>query len=310
MPLLDRKSTFAAKTETTAGTAISLAAADGTINFFNASIIDNTEFVERFGQAAYERIAGSIGGRMGQATFQTDLVPGSGGHPAWASLLLPACGWVASTDTYTPRTEPAGSNVKTLTMAKYTNGIYEQIHGAMGTFRITFVAGRPPVIDWTFTGCYTDASDVSIITPTYVTTNPLRFVSSALAVGSYTPKVETLTLDAGNDVALLPDSRTATGYSHANIRDRNVTISMNPETALVASQPWQTDFAARTPRAISWACSEGGIGVSFSAPACQLAGNAQPGERGGARIDELVFTCRRSASAGDDAISIVFDHTP
>lgn len=310
MPLQDKLSTFAAKIETTAGTAISLAAADGTINFFNAQVIDNTEFLERVGQSAYERIAGSIGGRVGQATFQTDLVPGSGGHPAWASLLLPACGWVASGDTYTPRTEPAGSNVKTLTMAKYTNGIYEQIHGAMGTFSITFSAGRTAVVDWTFTGCYTEPTDVSIITPTYVTTNPLRFVSSALAVGSYTPKIDTLTLNAGNDVVLLPDSRSATGYSHANVRDRNITISIDPERALVASVPWNTDWASRTPRAISWAMSESNLGITFTAPAAQIMAAPAPGERGGARVDTVTFQCNRSASGGLDGLSIAFDTTP
>jgi hypothetical protein len=311
MPLQDKLSTVAFETEGTAGVAETLEAADGTVNIFNAQIIDSTEFAERMGQSSYARIAGSIGARAGQITFQTDLVPGSGAHPAWTELL-PMCGWVATGNVYTPRTEPAGANVKTGTFGKWTNGIYEQIHGAMGTFRIAFVSGRPPMIDWTFTGCYTDPTDAAIIVPTYVTTNPVRFVSSALTVGSYTPKIDTLTLDAGNDVALLPDSRSATGYSHANIRDQNVTITMDPERALVASIPWNTDWAARTPRAITWALSEGGIGFSFSAPAAQLAGAPQPGERGGARVDELTFICRRTGNdeTTNSQLSMTVDHTP
>jgi hypothetical protein len=55
--------------------------------------------------------------------------------------------------------------------------------------------------------------------------------------------------------------------------------------------------------------SEGGIGISFSAPAAQLAGAPAPGERGGARTDSITFQCGRSASGGLDALAITFDHT-
>src|SRR5690348_10308499 len=100
MPLLDKKSVLAAKIEGTPGTAESLAAADATMNVFNKRIIDQTEFIERMGQGAFGRIAGSYGARIGQATFETDLVPNTTTDPAWALAFLPACGLVAATNTY------------------------------------------------------------------------------------------------------------------------------------------------------------------------------------------------------------------
>lgn len=314
MALHDQRAVMAIKIETTAGVAETLAAADGTINIFNGSVMDETEFIQRQGQGSASLIRGSHGARAGRATFQTDLTPGSGAHPPWALQLLAACGYVASTNTYTPRTENPGSNVKTVTIAKYTDGLYEQIHGAMGTARFNFVAGRTCLIDWDFVGVYTSATDVALIAPTYDTQLPLRFVSSALTVGSYTPKVESLTFDFGNSPRLLEDSRSATGYSHAVIETRNPTITINPETSLVAQVDIWGDWQARQERALSWALSEGGIGASFSAPAAQLSGPPRPGRRGSVRVDDLVYELHDartgSPSSIDDAVSIVFDHTP
>lgn len=309
MPLLDKKSVLAAKIETTPGTAESLAAANATMNVFNKRIIDQTEFIERMGQGAFGRIVGSHGARIGQATFETDLTPSTTTHPAWALAFLPACGLVASTDTYTPRTEAPGSNVKTLTIGLYTDGLYEQLHGCMGTFSIQFEAGRVPRIQWTFTGVYTKPSDVAILDPTYETTNPIRFVSSALAIGSYTPKIQSMSLDIGNQVVLREDSRSTTGFSYAVVTDRRPTLTLNPELDLVATAPYATDFENRTMRAISWAMSESNLGFSWSAPAGQLAGPPQPGNRGDIRTWELVYQLNKSDPTGDDELSWVFDVT-
>jgi len=308
MPLLRRKRVLAAKIETTNGTPISVSGTDAAFNVFDTLFQDTTEYIRREGQGSFSSIVGSIGPRGGTVSFSLDVLPGTTTHPAWALAFLPACGFVASTNVYTPRTEAPGTNVKTLTIGGFQDGLYKQISGAVGTAVWRFEAGKPVMIDFTFTGIWSDPTDVAIISPTYPTTHPLRFVSSALAVGSYAPKVNNLTLDFGNQVALREDSSTAAGYRSAIITGREATIVIDPESELVATTPWHTDFSARTERAISWALSEGGIGLSFSAPKAQLQ-SPQEGNRNDIQTEDLTFQLNRSAAAGDDELSITFDVT-
>lgn len=308
MPLLRRKRVLAAKIETTVGTAISLGTADAAFNVFNTVFQDSTEYLRREGQSSFASIGGSIGARMGTVTFETDLLTKVTTHPEWALAFLPACGYVATSNVYTPRTEAPGSNVKTLTIGGFQDGVYKQLSGCMGNGVWTFESGKPGRIAWTFSGVWTDPTDVAIIAPTYPTTQPVRFVSSALAVGSYAPKISTLTFDMGNQVVMREDSSTASGYRSAIITGRQPTITIDPESELIATLPWFTDFANRTQRAISWALSESNLGVSFSAPACQLQ-TPQEGNRNDLETHEVTFECNRSAAAGDDEMSITFDVT-
>lgn len=309
MPLLRRKRVLAAKSETTIGTPISLGASDAVFNVFDATIQQGIPFIGREGQSSFAPITGSLGAYMGTLTFSTDLIPGSGAVPAWASTLLPACGYVVSTATYTPRTEAPGSNVKTLTMGLYENGLYKQIHGAMGTFVVRFVAGEPVRIDWTFTGIWSDPSDVAIIAPTYPTVMPLRFVSSALDLGGATTlKVREVTIDAGNEVVLREDSTTSTGYVSALITGRRITGTIDPEAELVATKDFYTELTTLVEQELEIVLASAGIGATFNLPKIQFT-NIQEADRSGIQVDNLEFQANRSAAAGDDEMSIIFDHT-
>lgn len=311
MPLRFKKSWLAAKIETTPGTAISLAAADATFRCYNAMIQDTTPYVKLEPQGGAGNRKGSHGARSGECTFDLDLRPKSGAHPAWALAFLPACGVVASTNTYTPRTEFPGSNVKTLTIAKYTDGVYEQIHGAMGNMTFRFSHGEPVMMSCRFVGCYTATTDVALIAPTLGDTlSPLRHVSSALAIGSYTPKTDAIEFDMGNDVVLLPDGRGATGYSFAVVADRNPTIRLTPESGLAAAQGWWADFEAHTERSMSFAHTQDGLGFTFTFPNVEHMDAPQGGERGGTRTDAISLSANCSTDGQDDDYSILLDIAP
>jgi hypothetical protein len=170
MTLLARKRVLACKTETTVGTAISLAGADAVFNVFDATIQPTIEFVSRMGQAAFGSITGSVGQASGTLTFRTELFgDGAAGVPSWASTLLPACGFVNSAGTFSPKSEAPGSNVKTLTMGLYEDGIFKSIRGAVGNCVVTIVPGKPVDLNWTFTGAWVTPTDVAILAPTYPT---------------------------------------------------------------------------------------------------------------------------------------------
>src|SRR6056297_2582972 len=135
MPLLKRKRVLAAKVEGTIGTAETLTTAEGAFNVYDLMIQPTIEVEDRPAQGSFNQLAGVAGARLGTATFRTDLAYDGTNIPSWASVLLPACGWVLSTATFNPTSEAPGSNVKTLTIGGYIDGLFKQIYGAVGSWR-------------------------------------------------------------------------------------------------------------------------------------------------------------------------------
>lgn len=304
--LLTRKRVFAAKIESSAGTPEALSGSDATINVFDASIEPTIEMEDRQGQGAFGKMASVPGARTGRATFRTEITgDGSGGIPAWASKFLPACGWVATSKVYTPRTEGPGTNVKTITLATYENGIMRRLHGAMGTFEFVLTAGKIAAIEWTFDGIYTEPSDVSILTPTYLTHAPFRFVAGTLTLGSWAPVLNELRINAGNTVILREDGTKASGVLTALVTDRTPTGSMDPEAVLVATVDHGGKWMAGTLETLTVEMENATDIITIEGPKCQRI-NVVPGDRNGNQTDQIDFQFCKSADAGDDELSIEF----
>lgn len=310
MPLLRRKRVLAAKAEATPGTAEALVAADAALNAFNVELLPTAEFQEREGQSAFSPLPGVVGAESGTCSFMTELELGSGAHPFWALRLLPAVGLVATGDVYKPLTAGPGASVKTLTIGSYQDGLFKSIKGAMGTAVFRFMSGQKIEIDWTFTGIWVPPTDVAILAPTYPTRAPVRFVSSSLAIAAWTPKVEQLTIDLGNQVILREDSTSASGFSTALITGRRITGTLNPESELVVGKDYHGEWLSETEQAlVIGPLSQALISLKFDVPKLQFT-NVQGGERNQVQTDELTFQCNRSAAAGDDELSLTFDVNP
>ena len=309
MPLLRRKRVLAAKIESTSGTAESLANADAAFNAFDVEIQVNSEQLEREGQGSFSSLPSVPGPRGGTLSFKTNLFgDGAAGTPGWASTLLPACGYVESTGTFSPTTEAPGSNVKTLTMAVYEDGVKKTLRGAAGTFQITAEAGKLVMLEWTFTGVWVAPTDVAILTPTYPTISPLRFVSTAYTLGGSTPPcTNSLTIDAGNTVILrpCPTPSDSSGYETALITARKPMLTIDPESQLVATNDFYGDWLSMTEQACSLALTDGTDTITIAAPKAQHL-PPQEAERSDIQVDTLEFQLNRSASAGDDELTIDF----
>src|SRR6056297_2341837 len=124
MPLLKRKRVFAAKVEATAGTAETLTASEGAFNAYNVMIQPTVTVEEREAQASFNRLAGVPGARQGTATFRTDIHYDATNIPTWASVLLPACGFVDDDPSFLPKTAAPGTGVKTLTIGCFQDGMF------------------------------------------------------------------------------------------------------------------------------------------------------------------------------------------
>lgn len=306
MPLLTRKSVLAAKIETTVGTAIALSASDGACNIYDAKMTPDITADDRIGQGSFSRIPSVPGAYGGTCTFKTDLVGGST-DPFWGTVFLPACGYVGSGGAYSPVTGPPGGagGVKSLTIGLYENGRVRKMRGCMGNAVFRMTAGKPVMVEFTFRGIFDTPADATILAPTYPTTRPLKFVSSSLAIGSWSPQVSEVVLDLGNNVILREDSSDPSGYVSAIITDMQPKGTMDPEAALVATDDPYGDWLGIVEAALAISLGTTDAGVDFDAPKCQIT-KVDDGDRNLIRTDPIEFQLNRSASAGDDHLVITF----
>jgi hypothetical protein len=299
MPLLRRRSVFAAKVEATIGSAESLTASEGVFNCMGLTIQPNITAEEREGQGGFNYNPSVMGQRSGTATFSTEAYYDGSTVPAWASVLLPGCGFVETTGTFAPKSEgPGGSGKpKTLTIGGYVDGVYRVLRGCMGTFTIDLPTGRMVKFNWTFQGIWTVPTDAALIDPTFPTTIPMRMAGGSVAWNSVNLCTENVTIDAGNEVILRECAGDASGLKSALVVNRKPMITANPEMVLAATQDRHAQWLT-TSTAAALVITTGGSGENrlvITAPKAQIQ-NIQQGERSGLLTDEITWM----ATANDD----------
>ena len=236
-------------------------------------------------------------------TFKVDCQwDGTSTPPPWATVFFPACGWVDSTSVFTPRSEYTGSNVKTLTMGCYEDGLFKSIAGAMGNFTGRFTSGKVVVIEFEFMGVWQAPTDVAIIEPTYPTDDLYRYAGATTTWGGVDQCVHEAVFNSGNNVILRECPDTAAGYVSAAITDRTPTITIDPEAALVATDDRYGDWIAPTIGAFSLAIPST---MTWSAPKAQIM-NVQEGERDKLQTDTITFNCNKNDATKDQELSITF----
>jgi len=312
MVQIKRRRVLAAKTETTVGTPIALAAADGAMNVYNAMIQPQIDMEQREGQGGFGYLSAVTAGQVGVATFRTYLEwDGTATEPLWADTFFPACGYVKTGQVYTPRTEAPGSNVKTLTIGLYEDngagsGIFKSIAGAMGNGVITAPTGRMGYIDWTFTGVWQVPTTVALITPTYPTVVGLRFAGGLAEWDDANMCVESATIDLGNTVIMRECPTTEAGYISAFITNRQPTVSANPEAVALATQNRWAQWLASSEQTLEIDFNGPTNSVlSVDAPKAQIIDN-QEGDRNGLVTDEIEWQCNKNGATHDEELSITF----
>lgn len=310
-PLIRRRSNVAFAIETTPGTAESLVAADGVLNVYNAKTRPIFTAEPRDGQGALSQLPGVPTAYGGQITFETDFIGGSSAPDLWTRLWV-ACGAKQATGViFRPESRPpeaSSSSAECLTIGHYEDGRRKVLKGCMGTARIVMVAGQRVVVEFTFTGVWVDPpTDTALIAPTYLTTAPLRFVSSALSIGGVTSlRVGNAEFDLGNEVVLREDGSNSAGYHSAVITARRPTFRIDPEGQLVANYNAYGKFTGRTEEAITWSLGSSGNRVQASFPKAQIV-EIDDGDRSGLRVDSILYQLNRSASAGEDEWAFTVD---
>jgi hypothetical protein len=188
---------------------------------------------------------------------------------------------------YTPRSEAPGSNVKTLTIGAYVDGVFKSIRGAAGTGRWVSPTGKPSYIEWDFMGVWVAPSDVALITPTYPTTLPLRYATATTTWNSVALCLENITFDFGNEIILRECAATVAGYESAT-QDRYGQLIASTEGILT----WNLDGPTNST-------------ITFSAPKAQIIGITE-GDRSGLVIDEIEWAANKNGTTADQEVSITF----
>ena len=309
MPLLRRRAVFAAKVEATVGTAESITASEGAFNARDFSIQPTVAVTRREGQGGFNYIAGIPEGMMGTCSIVHDLSYDGTTIPTWASVLLPACGWVDTSGTFSPVSQGPGSGgVKTLTLAHYKDGKRSLLSGAMGTFKISCPTGKMAFITFTFTGKYSsNETDLTIVAPTYPTALPLRFSPGVLTWNSVDLCTSSVEVDAGNSVIMREcvDVADRTGYKSAIVTNRAPVITADPESVLVVTQDREAHWLSSLPYAFSMRVGVSAASIIISAPKAQLE-NKQQGNRSDMMTDDLTWLAT-AGSAVDTELTIAFD---
>lgn len=253
--LLTRQRTLAAKIETTTGTAIALAAADGAINVFGSSLESAIKMVEREPQGTFTPLAPIPGASEATSKFKTEMtVQGGVSDPFWMTVLLKACGFAVNATIWKPLTG-AGT---TLTMGLYQSGQLLQMAGAVGKFTMNFESGKPVMIDWDFQGVWQSPTGVALITPTYpAATLVPRFAGATLTLGGLALRVGKMSITVENSIAMREDATAldpggyGTGIHSYQITGRKITTKISPEALPLATKDWWADHRAVTGAALA-----------------------------------------------------------
>jgi hypothetical protein len=307
---LRRRRVFAAKIEDTVGTAESLSGTDAAFNAEEFSIQPSIAVTRRQGQGGFNYLPGVPEGMQGTCTVRFGMSYNGTTLPTWASVLLPACGWVATGLVFSPVTQgPGGAGgVKTITIGEYKDGKLSLLSGAMGTWKIIAETGKQAMIEFTFTGKYsTNETDVAILAPTYPTVLPLRVAQGALTWNAVALCTSSVEIDSGNTVIMREcvNASDRRGYISAVVTDRAPVITANPESVLVATQNRDNLWLTSTPEAFSLQIGAAGNSITSAAPEAQLE-NKQQGDRSGLMSDDLTWLCTAGATA-DSELTITFD---
>jgi len=307
MPLLERVQDLAVKIETTPGTAESLAASEGTIQVYDIEGGPEIDMTDRPRAGNLGNLAGVTGMRVGRIRFRSEFIGGAT-DPAWATALLPPCGYAtsAANGSYKPRSEAPGTLVKCATFGWYQNGRFASIFGASGNFDIQFESGKPIFILWDFTGLWGGLTSAAIIAPTKETALPIRFASAALGIGSTTAVIGRMNIRSNNTIEIRPHGAgaNATGGLTALISSRRPKVVIDPEAVLPAAQDHWGNYLSHTTAALSGLFGTSGNRVTITAPALQVA-SPQFQRRQGMFADQLEFDC--ISTTADNELVIGFD---
>lgn len=298
-PLADDIRVLAVKSETTVGTAISLAAA-------NAACVTHDQMMNYRNPVAERLAMGALGtaynvpeGFWFEPTFKTFLQGGSSPvMSAFHSTMWGACGLDALTTPGTATTTDDQTKWKPATMGLYKNGRAEIAACCMFNAVLEFQSGKPALVTFSGFGGFSSNADAAMPTGiTYPTPLPPVWGGAAYFTldSSIIFPVSKVTIDLGNNPFIREDANSGGrtgggGYLGGWIMNRKLKVTMDPEARLRATTDWDAICKAGTEKAMTIVLgSTAGNITTITMSNLQLANQPTPGNRNGMIVDNLTF---------------------
>lgn len=249
-------------------------------------------------------------GSLRQIDFEV-AIKGSGtaGTAPEFDPLLQACGFAVTTvaltsNTYAPISTP--SSQASVTIYYYEDGSLVKITGARGKMSIDLKSGDIGKMKFTMIGHWSAMTDVALPTASYLAAVPPALVGlSPKLAGTYTPVVENIKIDMGQQVEMPPSIGASDGYGDIILGARGIKGSIDPQADTVANFPFLGDFTGGTLFEIDTGVigSSAGNKYQITMPKCYF-DEVKPGNRNTIRTYECSFMAVENAT--DDDISIAF----
>jgi len=303
------------KIEETPYAAETLAATDYNVSAYSVEYeIDIPVKGRDLARANYSRDVGTAGKRAATVRFSVDVMwSGTAATAPNYFKCLRACGlkqttWGATGVSLV--TDSDYSNVPaTIEIVERDEGasplqLVFSVAGCMGNSKIVLGnIGEPARFDFEFKGFLNSITDrvfANQIVPTgFNTTLPDAVLGATTTVFSESLRYNQFTIDLGNDVQLWSDPSKSHGYSGARIADRNPTLEIDPDMALLATNAMYTRHINNTTGSFSWNIGR----ITVSAPVAQIEQSFKPGDREGHVVNNLRFGLKRSL--GNDELEIL-----
>ncbi len=310
-----REAQIAQEVEAAQGTAETLLAADQ----FIASDITLTP---SWTNTANEGQTGFLSKEPGVSGIQTATLAftmalkgsGTAATPPMFGELLLGCGWSETINGATDVTYVPASPDTTLTLGVNVPGAGADVLsyvlvGCMGTVVFTLKAGELYSAAFTFTGVGPTVTDgATLAAPvSWESTAPQAFIGAAFLMHTVAVPFETITIDMGQEVGIRPDpsSSSTTGAISAQITNRRVTGTVDLEAQKLTDFDVWTKVGSNTLGALDMTPTGlAGNKLDFSLPNVRFH-TPTIADRNGIQTTPVSFEALRSATAGNDEISIV-----
>lgn len=310
--MLTRRSALLAEIETTYGVDPTPSPSADAVECIDLEIKVNGEVIERdVYRSTFSKATPGIALKHGEITFKLEMKgSGTAGTVPVIGKFLKACGMgetiVALTSvTYAPLSDE--SNIKSLTIYAYKDGLVHKLNGCQGTWVFDGEAGKYGIVTFTFTGLFNSIVAASLPALSNLeTTLPQKLVSASLTWGAYSAIASKINIDYGSKVTIRESVSALTGIARIRISDRSPIGSFNPDAVVEATHPFWGDWEAGTLRALAFiiGATAGNI-VTITAPKCFSTGPGYEDDSGVVKYN-IPFQLIANDSSGDNELSIAF----
>ncbi|QJR79606.1 hypothetical protein CA267_001740 [Alteromonas pelagimontana] len=246
-----------------------------------------------------------FGGTMKKLSFTAELKgSGTAGTAPEIGQSLRACGLSETIGAGTVTYAPVSDGHESATIYYYQDGRLYKLLGCKGNVTLNAEAGALGTAQFEFTGHDGGLADALFPTLAYNSTVPKPFIKVAFKIDEYGAIINSLSLNAGNNIVINGDVSSDWGFGDVEITKRDPNGTIDPRAVSLATKNFYTAFKDGTRLALSTGPVGSTTGNRYQIDASIAIRELAHGEREQIRTDDLTFGCHETN--GDDDWSITF----